>query len=120
MPPTAATAPAPAAADPDSWKSHPAAKVLLQQQTVAQIRVSIHKDFWPELRGVTSCPGPIDDDTPGPDQALWPRVIGTVKKWSKKQEALRMVWYDGEQSNDLKAMTDEDYGLRLAYVCTRK
>jgi len=80
---------------------------------VGKIRLSIHKDFWPEFRDVSECPGPVDEDTAGPDQSLWPRILGTIKKWTKKGKTLRMVWYNGEQTNTLRSMADPDFDLRL-------
>ena len=55
----------------------------------------------------------MSDDEPGPDPSSWPRLIGTIKKWTKKGESLRIAWYDGEQSNVLRDMTDAEFQLRL-------
>ena len=82
MPPAQATAPA---AGPGSdWESHSICKILRAQASLTGIRISVHKDFWHEFRDVDECPVGTEDD-PGPDPKLWPRIVGTVKKWQTKQ-----------------------------------
>ena len=38
------------------WEKHPVVKILLAQTSVAGIRISIHKDYWDELKNVADCP----------------------------------------------------------------
>lgn len=98
---------------PAEWEKHPVVKILAAQTSITGIRISIHKNYWPELKNVTACPLSNDDD-PGPDPAQWPRIVGTIKKWQNlKEKKVRMSWYDGEQTNELETMADADFDLRL-------
>lgn len=78
------------AADDDSWKQQPAAKVLLAQQSVVNVRFSIHKDFWAELRDVHTCPTSAGNDEEAPDPRLWPRIMGTIKSWQLTAVVVRV------------------------------
>ena len=61
---------APDAAANGAPLQHPIAKLLMQQSSVGNVRVSIHKDYWPELKNVQECPMGEDSDLEGPDQAM--------------------------------------------------
>ena len=80
---------------------------------MAGIRISIHKDFWGSLRSVTACPTITGFEEEQPDASLWPRIIGTIKKWAKKGEQLRVHFYDGDFTYELSAMAVPEYNLRL-------
>lgn len=111
MPPQATAGPSDDALQ--QWEKHPVVKILVAQQSVSGIRISIHKDFWPGLKDVEECPESTEEE-PGPDAAMWPRIVGTIKRWQNiKEFKLRMSYYDGEQTNALQYMVDDAFGLRL-------
>ena len=83
---------------------------MVALSSVAGVRISIDKGYWPELAQVTDAP---DAGEHAADLALWPRIIGTITKWAKKGEALRIKWYDGLQTNELKDMVDPDFNMRF-------
>ena len=95
------------------WEKHPVVKILLAQTSVAGIRISIHKDYWDELKNVADCP-PTTEDEPGPDPTMWPRIVGTLKRWqNQKERKLRVAWYDTEQTNGLQSMVDSDFNVKF-------
>jgi hypothetical protein len=95
------------------WEKHPVVKILLAQTSVAGIRISIHKDYWDELKNVADCP-PTTEDEPGPDPTMWPRIVGTLKRWqNQKERKLRVAWYDTEQTNCLQSMVDSDFNVKF-------